>query len=84
MIERNNELPVSIKDVSRDPRANHSAAKLRLKEDVEAAKKMDSLHVSEQVSPHIVTEQVMVSENGNLKSILKRREDESVIICNFF
>ncbi|XP_059294377.1 uncharacterized protein LOC132047362 [Lycium ferocissimum] len=31
------ELPLTLQDVKRDPRANHEAAKLRLKEDAEAA-----------------------------------------------
>ncbi|XP_065868589.1 uncharacterized protein [Euphorbia lathyris] len=76
-IDSNNELPCSFKDISRDPRANHMAAKLRLKEDAEAAKKMDSLQVSEQDSTAVVDDQVKASEDGNLKSILKRREDDS-------
>ncbi|KAK1423217.1 hypothetical protein QVD17_18513 [Tagetes erecta] len=39
-IDSNNELPSSFTDVIRDPRANHTAAKLRLKEDDESAKKL--------------------------------------------
>ncbi|WCJ40239.1 hypothetical protein M5689_021169 [Euphorbia peplus] len=73
----NNELPSSFKDIPRDSRANHMAAKLRLKEDAEAAKKMYSLRVSEQDSTAILEDQVKASEDGNLKSILKRREDDS-------
>ncbi|KAL4568099.1 hypothetical protein LXL04_023700 [Taraxacum kok-saghyz] len=45
-IDSNNELPISITDVIRDPRANHMAAKLRLKEDEESARKL-GLQVSE-------------------------------------
>ncbi|XP_050234840.1 uncharacterized protein LOC126683057 [Mercurialis annua] len=76
-IDSNNELPVSLKTVARDPRANHMAAKLRLKEDDAAAKKMDSLQVSEQHLPDIVGDRVKANDDGNLKSILKRRDDES-------
>ncbi|CAH1412799.1 unnamed protein product [Lactuca virosa] len=45
-MDSNNELPDSITDVVRDPRANHMAAKLRLKEDEESARKL-GLQVSE-------------------------------------
>lgn len=38
-IDSNNELPNSFTDVMRDPRANRNAAKLRLKEDDESARK---------------------------------------------
>ncbi|KAL1201362.1 hypothetical protein V5N11_003773 [Cardamine amara subsp. amara] len=41
------ELPASLKDREKDPRANLTAAKLRLKEDAEAVNKLNSLHVSE-------------------------------------
>lgn len=43
-----NEIRISFKEASMDSRANHFAAKLRLKEDAEAAKSFNSLHVSEQ------------------------------------
>lgn len=66
-----NELPDSFNDVSRDPRANHMAAKIRLKEDAEAAGSFDSLRVSEKIMPSGESEY-----GGNLKSILKRREDQ--------
>lgn len=71
-----NELPDTFKEASRDPRANHLAAKLRLKEDAETARSFNSLHVSEQ------TEDVSVAQNNapedaNLpKSILKRKGDQ--------
>ncbi|KAI3699992.1 hypothetical protein L2E82_44604 [Cichorium intybus] len=45
-IDSNNELPTSFTDAIRDPRANLTAAKLRLKEDDESAKKL-GLQVSE-------------------------------------
>ncbi|KAJ9132886.1 hypothetical protein P3X46_033711 [Hevea brasiliensis] len=76
-VDSNNELPDSIRDIPRDPRANLIAAKIRLKEDAEAAIKMDSLRVSEQDLLAIADNQVKVSEDGNLKSILKRRDDDS-------
>ncbi|KAK9064696.1 hypothetical protein SSX86_016078 [Deinandra increscens subsp. villosa] len=39
-IDSTNELPNSFTDVIRDPRANHMAAKLRLKEDEDSARKL--------------------------------------------
>ncbi|KAI9382515.1 hypothetical protein POPTR_014G143800v4 [Populus trichocarpa] len=63
-------MPSSFGDVTRDPRANHLAAKVRLLEDAEAAKKMDSLRVT-------VKEDISVSDDGNLKSILKRKDVQS-------
>ncbi|XP_076939356.1 uncharacterized protein LOC143608024, partial [Bidens hawaiensis] len=39
-IDSTDELPTSFTDVNRDPRANHMAAKLRLKEDDESARKL--------------------------------------------
>ncbi|XP_010550228.1 PREDICTED: uncharacterized protein LOC104821138 [Tarenaya hassleriana] len=62
-------LPTSFKDLARDPRANHIAAKIRLKEDAETAKKMNSLHVSvvsqddQFMSPSIIRAALGVSEN---------------------
>ncbi|KAI3717592.1 hypothetical protein L1987_69308 [Smallanthus sonchifolius] len=44
--DSNNELPNSFTDVIRDPRANHMAAKLRLKEDDDSARKL-GLQISE-------------------------------------
>lgn len=76
-IDSNNELPDSLRDAPRDPRANHIAAKIRLKEDAEAAIKMDSLRVSERDSPDLADNQVKVLEDCNPKSILKRRDDDS-------
>uniref|UniRef100_A0A2P2JV49 U5 small nuclear ribonucleoprotein TSSC4 n=2 Tax=Rhizophora mucronata TaxID=61149 RepID=A0A2P2JV49_RHIMU len=73
-IDSCNVLPDTFKDVVRDPRANHWAAKIRLNEDAEAARKMDSLQMNDQ--PIIPGDSVNTSEVGNLKPILKRREDE--------
>lgn len=70
-----NELPDSFEEVARDPRANHLAAKLRLREDAEAAQKIDSLRVSEKDVTGGEHPQINTSEGGvNLKSILKRKE----------
>ncbi|KAG6715571.1 hypothetical protein I3842_04G001600 [Carya illinoinensis] len=70
-----NELPDSFEEVARDPRANHLAAKLRLREDAEAAQKIDSLRVSEKDITGGEHLQINTSEGGvNLKSILKRKE----------
>ncbi|XP_038882099.1 uncharacterized protein LOC120073362 [Benincasa hispida] len=57
------ELPTSMRNFTRDPRANHLAAKVRLKEDAEA-----SLHVSENGS-------VAITDSQNPKSILKRKDN---------
>ncbi|EEF49336.1 conserved hypothetical protein [Ricinus communis] len=76
-VDSSNEFPITFKDVVRDPRANHIAAKLRLKEDAEAAKKMDTLRVSEKDSPDIFRDHVKMNDDGNLKPILKRKDDES-------
>ncbi|KAJ0110572.1 hypothetical protein Patl1_02541 [Pistacia atlantica] len=72
------ELPDSVKDFSRDPRANHIAAKIRLKEDAEAAKKIGSLRVSEQDAPSgMDTQSQNNTEEGSLKPILKRGDNPS-------
>lgn len=67
------ELPTSIRSFTRDPRANHLAAKVRLKEDAEASKTMDSLHVSENGSASIANSECNASQNP--KSILKRKDN---------
>ncbi|KAK7311285.1 hypothetical protein RJT34_09319 [Clitoria ternatea] len=64
--------PTSFRDFVRDPRANHLAAKIRLKQDDdEAAKKIDALHVSEKSSPDFEGDTV------NPKSILKSKDNPS-------
>ncbi|XP_022750427.1 uncharacterized protein LOC111299479 [Durio zibethinus] len=83
-----NVLPTTFRDFSRDPRANHIAAKLRLKEDeeaakkrleedAEAAKKIDSLQVSDSDATAGVDAHFSTFEDVNLKSILKRKDAES-------
>ncbi|XWS32583.1 hypothetical protein CRYUN_Cryun22dG0001900 [Craigia yunnanensis] len=72
-----NVLPTTFKDFSRDPRANHIAAKLRLKEDEEAAKKIDSLRVYDSDVTAGVDAHISTFEDGNLKPILKRKDAES-------
>lgn len=77
-IDHDSELPTTFSDVSRDPRADHMAAKIRLKEDAEAAEKIDSLHVSEENAHSVANSQVHTSEvDVNLKSILKRKDGQS-------
>lgn len=73
-IDSNTVLPNSFMDVIRDPRANRMAAKIRLKEDAEAAKKMDSLCVTDEDDQINTTCEV----DGNLKSILKRKDDDQL------
>lgn len=72
-----NTIPDSFTDISRDPRANHIAAKIRLKEDAEAAKRIDSLRVSENDAPAAVECQINSSEDVTLKSILKRKDTQA-------
>lgn len=70
-------LPNSFKEVVKDPRANHLAAKLRLKEDADAARGIDSLRVSEKDAPASVGAETDSSENNiNPKSILKRKDNQ--------
>ncbi|XP_027352314.1 uncharacterized protein LOC113863094 [Abrus precatorius] len=64
-------LPTSFRDFVRDPRANHLAARIRLKQDDEAAKKIDALHVSEKSAPDIGAG----GDAINPKSILKSRDN---------
>ncbi|KAF4397559.1 hypothetical protein G4B88_027299 [Cannabis sativa] len=61
-IDSGNVLPTSIKQVPKDPRANHLAAKLRIKEDAEAAKNINQVDTESNVS--------------NPKSILKRKDNQ--------
>ncbi|KAK9925588.1 hypothetical protein M0R45_033908 [Rubus argutus] len=88
-IDSQYEVPNSLKDFTRDPRANHLAAKIRLKqdaeaaaqirlqEDAEAARKIDSLQVSGNSAPS--ADQFIPSEDAvNLKSILKRKNDNQL------
>lgn len=76
-IDSNYELPDSIEEVERDPRANHLAAKIRLKEDAEAAQQIDSLRVSEKDAPAREDESNTSEDGVKLKSILKRKDGPS-------
>lgn len=67
------ELPTSIRNFTRDPRANHLAAKVRLEEDAEASKTIDSLHVSENGTIAITHSESNAFQNP--KSILKRKDN---------
>ncbi|KVH65607.1 uncharacterized protein LOC112504012 isoform X2 [Cynara cardunculus var. scolymus] len=59
-IDSNNELPNAFTDVMRDPRANRMAAKLRLKEDDESAKK--SIQREDEITRQdVVMDQVLPS-----------------------
>ncbi|RAL45430.1 hypothetical protein DM860_013826 [Cuscuta australis] len=67
----------TFKEASRDPRANHLGAELRLQEDAEAARSFNSLHVSKEAKVVVSDTPNSISENGNnVKSILKRKEDQ--------
>lgn len=77
-IDSCNVFPTSFGDFVRDPRANHLAAKIRLKEDAEAAQKIDALQVSEKSAPGSDDTQGNAPQDGkNLKSILKRKDNPS-------
>ncbi|KAL0409151.1 UNVERIFIED_CONTAM: hypothetical protein Sradi_1849500 [Sesamum radiatum] len=72
------ELPNSFKAALRDPRANHTAAKIRLKEDAEAAGSLDSLQLSDNhAAANAETEDIKKGEldGDNPKPILKKREN---------
>ncbi|KAG4912622.1 hypothetical protein JHK84_053082 [Glycine max] len=69
-----NVFPTSFRDLVRDPRANHLAARIRLKQDDEAAaKKIDALHVSEKSAPDIGSG----GDAVNPKSILRSKDNPS-------
>ncbi|XAR52061.1 hypothetical protein NMG60_11006912 [Bertholletia excelsa] len=68
------ELPNTFQDITRDPRADHTAAKLRLKEDAEAAGKFDFI-VSNNGSCYIGTQNYTAEESVCLKSILERKDN---------
>ncbi|KAE9599601.1 hypothetical protein Lal_00021362 [Lupinus albus] len=72
-ISSRNVLPSTFRDLVRDPRANHLAARIRLKQDNEATtKKIDSFMVSEKSVPDIGSDDAM-----NPKSILKSKDNPS-------
>ncbi|CAL0323314.1 unnamed protein product [Lupinus luteus] len=72
-INSRNVLLTTYTNFGRDPRANHLAARMKLKQDDEAAsKKIDSLHVSEKSAPGIGS-----GDAVNPKSILKRKDNPS-------
>ncbi|KAF7801879.1 transcriptional regulator ATRX-like protein [Senna tora] len=77
-IDSCNVIPTSFREFVRDPRANHLAAKIRLEEDAEAAKKIDALQVSEKSAPVSDNPLGNTSQDGvNPKSILKRKDNPS-------
>ncbi|KAL8535710.1 hypothetical protein ACS0TY_011370 [Phlomoides rotata] len=65
------ELPNTFQDVVKDPRANHLAAKIRLREDAEAAGDFGTLQLSDNSKDHKKGE----SDVDNPKPILKKREN---------
>ncbi|KAK4423259.1 hypothetical protein Salat_1908700 [Sesamum alatum] len=71
------ELPNSFHAAVKDPRANHAAAKIRLKEDAEAAGSLDTLQLSDNyAAANAETEYIKKGEldGDNPKPILKKRE----------
>ncbi|KAL3830640.1 hypothetical protein ACJIZ3_019442 [Penstemon smallii] len=72
------ELPNSFHVVTKDPRANHDAAKIRLKEDAEATGEFDTSQISDDsVATNVETVDVKKRERGgeNPKPILKKRDN---------
>nr|KYP41566.1 hypothetical protein KK1_037049 [Cajanus cajan] len=75
-ISSSNVFPTSFRDFVRDPRANHLAARIRLKQDDEAARKIDALHVSEKSAPDIGGDGGNSGGDAtNPKSILKSKDN---------
>ncbi|GAB4847370.1 hypothetical protein Ancab_026428 [Ancistrocladus abbreviatus] len=75
-VNSHNELPNTFRKATKDPRANHLAAKLRLKEDAEAAGDFNSLRVSDETvtnAPVAQTNDTSEDGDGPPKSILKRK-----------
>ncbi|GMH23884.1 hypothetical protein Nepgr_025727 [Nepenthes gracilis] len=74
------ELPSTFMGATRDPRANRLAAKIRLKEDAEAAQNFNYLLVSNETVAANPNAQISTvpSDDGNIsvKSILKRKENQ--------
>lgn len=75
-VNAHNELPSSFKDAPRDPRANHMAAKLRLREDAEAAgdfgtSKLSEMYMSSRTNG---VSQQKAEDLITPKPILKKRE----------
>ncbi|KAM1357532.1 hypothetical protein EV1_044291 [Malus domestica] len=77
-IDTQDEVPSSIKDFTRDPRANHLAAKIRLQQDAEAAQKIDSLRGSGNGAPSAIAAENISEDAPNPKSILKRKNDNQL------
>lgn len=76
-INTHHELPTTFKDFTRDPRANHLAAKLRLEEDAEAEKNMNDSLVYDEIditAPPAAAHNNAISED--IKAISKRKDNE--------
>lgn len=72
------ELPSSFQVTEKDPRANHSAAKIRLREDAETAGEFDALQLSDtSMATNLDAEDITKGEldTDNPKPILKKREN---------
>lgn len=78
-LNSHNVLPNSLNGVNRDPRANHLAARIRLKEDEAAALNIGSRQACDP-NPAFVEEpsNKAPEDLGNLKPILKRKENGAV------
>ncbi|KAL1568758.1 hypothetical protein AAHA92_00332 [Salvia divinorum] len=71
------ELPSSFQVTAKDPRANHSAAKLRLREDAETTGELDALQLSDSsMATNLDAEDIKKGELDidNPKPILKKRD----------
>ncbi|KAL6139366.1 hypothetical protein ACLB2K_057671 [Fragaria x ananassa] len=79
-IDSQYEVPNSVEDFIRDPRANHLAAQIRLRQDAEAAAQIrlqeGAAAAGNSASGAIADESITTEDAINLKSILKRKNDE--------
>lgn len=72
------DLPDAVESMERDPRANHLAARIRLKEDdEEAAFKAEDRKPKQSPSPSENNSAMSIESHDNLKPILKRKDNES-------
>ncbi|KAL6143039.1 hypothetical protein ACLB2K_053738 [Fragaria x ananassa] len=79
-IDSQYEVPNSVEDFTPDPRANHLAAQIRLRQDAEAAAQIRLQEGAEaagnSASGAIADESITSEDAISLKSILKRKNDE--------
>nr|XP_043607008.1 myb-like protein V [Erigeron canadensis] len=77
-MDSNGVLPRSFTEVTRDPRANHKAAKLRLKEDDESAKKL-CLQASEKKIPEPITKENQIATESKQHLVMNKPSGSKVV-----